>query len=96
MVDDIKAFGKVEKAEKRNGVFDVSRTTKILRRPGPKCHSMSRGQRRFYVTSRRIFVGHETFFEHTTPGNETVMTHISKPAQFETGEPDLGPTVKCC
>ena len=29
------------------GVFDVSRTTKILRRPGPKCHSMSRGRRRF-------------------------------------------------
>ena len=28
-------------------------------------------------------------------GNETVVTHISKPAQFETGEPDLGPTVKC-
>ena len=26
-------------------------------------------------------------------GNETVVTHISKPAQFETGEPDLGPTV---
>ena len=25
-------------------------------------------------------------------GNETVMTHISKSAQFETGEPDLGPT----
>ena len=23
------------------------------------------------------------------------MTHISKPAQFETGEPDLGPTVNC-
>ena len=35
------------------------------------------------------------FFERTMPGNETVMTHISKPAQFETGEPDLEPTVKC-
>ena len=23
------------------------------------------------------------------------MTHISKPTQFETVEPDLGPTVKC-
>ena len=32
------------------GVLDVSRTTKILRRPGPKCHSMSRGRRRFYVS----------------------------------------------
>ena len=40
---------------KIKGVFDVSRTAKILRRPGPKCHSMSRGRRRFYVTSRRIF-----------------------------------------
>ena len=28
------------------GVFDVFRTTKILRRPGPKCYSMSRGRRR--------------------------------------------------
>ena len=26
-------------------------------------------------------------------GNETVVTHISKPAQFETGKPDLGPTL---
>ena len=26
-------------------------------------------------------------------GNEAVMTHISKPAQFETGESDLEPTV---
>ena len=43
------------------GVFDVSRTTKILRRPGPKCHSMSRGRRRFYVTTRRIFVIREDF-----------------------------------
>ena len=42
-------------------MFDVSRTTKILRRPGPKCHSMSRGRRRFYVTSRRIFVVREYF-----------------------------------
>ena len=66
------------------GVFDVFRTTKILRRPGPK-----------YVTSRRIFVVREDFFERTMLGNETVVTHISKPAQFETGEPDLGPTVRC-
>ena len=28
-------------------------------------------------------------------GNKTVMTHISKTAQFETGEPDPGSTVKC-
>ena len=72
--------------EQVKGVFDVSRTTKILRLPGPKCRSMSRGRRRFYVTSRGIFVGHEALFERTTPGNETVMMHISKPAQFETGE----------
>ena len=75
------------------GVFDVSRTTKILRRPGPKRHSMLRGRRRFYVTSRRIFVVREYFFERTMLGNETVVTHISKPAQFETGEPDLGEPV---
>ena len=50
---------KDETTEETRGVFDVSRTTKILRRPGPKCNSMSRGRRRFYVTSRRIFVGHE-------------------------------------
>ena len=42
---------------------------------------------------RRIFVVREDFFERTMLGNETVVTHISKPAQFETGEPDLGPTV---
>ena len=53
------------------------------------------GRRRFYVTSRRIFADPEEFFERTMLGNETVMTHISKPAQFETGKPDLGPTVKC-
>ena len=28
-------------------------------------------------------------------GNETLMTHISKLAQFEIGELDLGRTVKC-
>ena len=55
---------------------------------------MSRGRRRFYVTSRRIFVVREDFFERTMLGNETVVTHISKLAQFETGELDLGPTVK--
>ena len=82
-------------AAKAKGVFDVFPTTKILRRPGLKCHSMSRGRRRFYVTSRRIFVVREHFLERTMLGNETVVTHISKPAQFETGEPDLGPTVKC-
>ena len=76
------------------GVFDVFRTTKILRRPGPKCRSISRGRRRFYVTSHRIFVVREDFFERTMLGNETVVTHISKPAQFETGEPDHGPTEK--
>ena len=43
------------------GVFDVFRTTKILRRPGQKCHSMSRRRRRFYVTSCRIFVVREDF-----------------------------------
>ena len=75
-------------------MFDVFRTTKILRRPGPNCHSMSRGRRRFYVTSRRIFVVREDFFECTMLGNETVVMHISKLAQFETGELDLGPTVK--
>ena len=62
------------------GVFDVFRTTKIFRRPGPKCRSMSRGRRIFYVTSRRIFADPEEFFERTMLGKETVMMHISKPA----------------
>ena len=53
---------------------------------------MSRERRRFYVTSRRIFVVREYFFERTMLGNETLVTGD---AHFETGEPDLGPTVKC-
>ena len=44
------------------------------------CSMSSGGRRRFYVTSRRIFVVREYFFERTMLGNET-----SDDAHFETG-----------
>ena len=68
------------RAAKAKGVFDVFRTTKVLRRPGLKCHSMSRGRRRFYVTSRRIFVVREDFF-----GAYYARKRDSGDAHFETG-----------
>ena len=61
--------------------FDVSRTAKILCRPGPKWRSMSHGRQRFYVTSRRIFVVRAESFERTTVGREAMMARISKAAQ---------------
>ena len=64
------------------GVFDVSRTAKILCRPAPICRSMLRGRQRFYVTSRRIFAVRVEYLERTTPGSETMMTRIPKAAQL--------------
>ena len=60
-------------------IIHVFRKTKIFRRPGPKCHSMSCGRRRFYVTSRRIFADPEYFWAYYARKRDRDDAH------FETG-----------